>query len=184
MKEIRWHENSCPIDTDNTQTRYDCHTGPYQTTQHRKCPSPWQQNHINQMHHTLHAYTMNLLSPPWTQPQNPPLTKPRGTRDRNINGYEGREMCTTCNETESMSHIITQYNKRNTWLIWQLEKALWPHWNIPWPEIMLGTVLGCSNITLQPERLGRHNQQQQWKTMHWGPTRLFQIILSESVYLI
>ena len=46
------------------------------------------------------------------------------------------------------------------------------------------THLGCGNITLQPERPGRHNQRRQRKTTHRGPTRLFQIILSESAYLI
>ena len=103
---------------------------------------------------------------------------------RNINGFEGREICATCNETESMSHILTECNERNARLIWRLAKALWPHRNIPWPEITLGTVLGCGNITLQPERPGRHNQRRQRKTTHRVPTRLFQIILSESAYLI
>ena len=71
----------------------------------------------------------------------------------------------------------------NTQLIWKLAKTLWPHRNVPWPEITLGTILGCSNITLQLERL-RNNQWRQRKTTHQGPTRLFQILLSESAYLI
>jgi len=32
---------------------------------------------------------------------------------RNINGFEGREICTMCNKTESMSHILTECNERN-----------------------------------------------------------------------
>ena len=67
---------------------------------------------------------------------------------RHINGYEARETCTACNETESMSHILTQCNETSTQLIWRLAKTLWPHRNTPWPEITLGTILGCGSISL------------------------------------
>jgi len=46
---------------------------------------------------------------------------------RNIDGYEGRETCATCNETESMSHILMQCKEKHTQLIWDLAKNLWPH---------------------------------------------------------
>jgi len=103
---------------------------------------------------------------------------------RHINGYEEREKCATCNETESMSHILTRCREKNTQTIWQLAKALWPHRNIPWPEITLGTILGCGNITLRPNRPRRNDQRRQHKPSHQGPSRLFQILLSESAYLI
>jgi len=103
---------------------------------------------------------------------------------RNIDGYEGRETCTTCNETESMSHILTQCKEKHTQLIWDLAKNLWPHQNIPWPEIDMGTILGCSCFNLCPERQRRGNQRRNKKTTHQGQTRLFQIILSKSAYLI
>jgi len=78
---------------------------------------------------------------------------------RNINGYKERETCVTCNESELMSHILTQCRERTTQTIWQLMKSLWPHQNIPWPEIMVGTILGYGNITLQPGRMRGNNQQ-------------------------
>ena len=102
---------------------------------------------------------------------------------RNINGYEDRETCATCNETESMSHILTQCREQNTQVVWQLAKNLWPHRNIPWPEITLGTILGSGCITLQPDRRGRNNRRRHRKACQ-GPTRLLQIIVSESAYLI
>ena len=78
----------------------------------------------------------------------------------NINGYEERETCRTCNETESMNHIPTQCKERNTQTIWRLAKSLWLHGNIPWPKITLGTILGCGSITLYPRRARTENQRQ------------------------
>jgi len=93
-------------------------------------------------------------------------------------------MCTMCNETESMSHILTQCKEKSTQLIWDLTKNLWPYRNMPWPDITLGTILGCSSISLQPSRPGRQNQRRQCTTAHKGPIHLFQILLSELAYLI
>ena len=104
---------------------------------------------------------------------------------RNINGYEEQEICTTCNETESMDHIMTQCRENSTCLIWNLAKDFWPHRNIPWPNIDLGTILGCGCINVRPERPREHNQRRRRKKItHRGPTRLFQILLSKSAYLI
>jgi len=91
----------------------------------------------------------------------------------------------TCNETESMNHIMTHCRENNTRLIWNLAKNFWPHRNIPWPNIDIGTILGCGCINMRPERPRRDNQQRREKRItHQGPTRLFQILLSESAYLI
>jgi hypothetical protein len=77
---------------------------------------------------------------------------------RNINGYEEWETCTTCNKTESMSHILTECREQYMQTVWQLAKNLWPHRNMAWPEITLGTILGCSCIHLQPNGQRRNNQ--------------------------
>jgi len=103
---------------------------------------------------------------------------------RNIEGYKEWETCASCNETESMSHIQTQCREKNIQIIWRLARNLWPHRNIPWPEITLGTILGCSRINLQSDRPRGHNPQHQKKITHQGLTRLLQTLLSESVYLI
>jgi len=36
-------------------------------------------------------------------------------------------------------------------MIWRLAKGLWPHEQTPWPEITLGTILGCGTITTPEE---------------------------------
>jgi len=83
-----------------------------------------------------------------------------------------------------MSHIMIQCKEKNTQLIWDLAKNFWPHRNIPWPEINLGTILGCGCINMRPIRPTRNNQRRNKRITHRGPTRLFQILLSESAYLI
>ena len=81
----------------------------------------------------------------------------------NINGYKEQETCRTCNKTESISHILMQCKEKHTQTIWRLAKSLWPHRNIPWPDITLGTILGCGSITLHPRRTRTDNQRQQKK---------------------
>ena len=104
---------------------------------------------------------------------------------RNIENCEEREICRICNTTDSMEHILTQCEDRNSQEIWSLARDLWPHNNIPWPEITLGTILGCGCLNLQSERPMRNdNQQRTQKTTLQGPTRLMQILISESAYLI
>ena len=89
---------------------------------------------------------------------------------RNINGYEDQETCMTCNKTELMSHILTQCKEKTSQLIWSLVKNFWPHRNIPWPEIDLGTILGCSCINMRPTRPARNNQRRRKKVTHCSPT--------------
>ena len=88
---------------------------------------------------------------------------------RPIPGSEEREICTTCNTTESMNHILTQCREENTQLIWRLAQNLWPHRNTPWPEIDLGIILGCGCINVQPNDREGNNPQQRRKTLQ-GPT--------------
>ena len=103
---------------------------------------------------------------------------------RHINGYEERETCAMCNETESMSHILTQCKERTTQLIWRLAERLWPHRHIPWPEVTLGMILGCGSMNLHPARPEGRNQRGTQSVAHQGPTRLFQILMTESAYLV
>ena len=101
-----------------------------------------------------------------------------------INGYEDRGICATCNTTESMDHILTRCREQSTHLIWSLARNLWPHRNTPWPMIDLGTILGCGSITLHAENRPGHARERNESSILKGPTRLLQIILSESAYLI
>ena len=103
---------------------------------------------------------------------------------RNIPNCEERETCRICNTTDSMEHALTKCKDKNTKKIWSLARELWPHNNPPWPDITLGTILGCGCLNLQLEEPMRNEQNQDKKKTLKGPTRLLQIIISESAYLI
>ena len=100
-----------------------------------------------------------------------------------LRGSEEREICRTCNETESMEHILTKCEHPTTRKIWSLARDIWPFNNIPWPDLNLGVILGCGCITLQSSRRRQAPNRGKRKILQ-GPTRLLQILLSESAYLI
>ncbi|KAI0263167.1 hypothetical protein BGY98DRAFT_889003, partial [Russula aff. rugulosa BPL654] len=72
-------------------------------------------------------------------------------------------------------------------LIWSLAEDLWPHPQIPWPDISLGIVFVHGTITLPVEE-PQENQNGEGirahRTTTQGATRLLQILLSEAAHLI
>src|SRR6266581_8499511 len=66
-----------------------------------------------------------------------------------IQAVAERQFCATCGTTESMDHILIHCRCRPARQIWSLAKETWPHRNIPWPEIDLGTILGCGGLSVQ-----------------------------------
>ena len=56
--------------------------------------------------------------------------------------------------------------------------------NTPWPDIDLGTILGCGCISLPSTQRQREDNEQNRSGVLKGPTRLLQIIISKSAYLI
>ena len=64
-----------------------------------------------------------------------------------IQGYKDRQYCPTCGTTESMDHILIACRAGPVCTIWNLAKESWPQENPQWPEITLGTILGCGSIT-------------------------------------
>jgi ribonuclease HI len=76
-------------------------------------------------------------------------TQKIGTFWKNINNHEHRQDCGTCGTTESMAHILVHCDAPSTRLIWSLAKHYWPQTTHQWPEICLGTILGCGSLTAQ-----------------------------------
>jgi hypothetical protein len=101
-----------------------------------------------------------------------------------IPGHKEWHFCTTCQRTEDMEHIMTGCSTRAREKIWQLAEAAWPHNHLPWPEIMLGTILGCRSITSPQEPTQGEGENQQQRHNYRGAMRLLQILISESAYLI
>ena len=105
-----------------------------------------------------------------------------------IPGYETRGQCSRCNTTENMEHILTSCTTEPVNIIWTLAKETWPHEPELWPEISIGTILGCGNLT-NPEDdeqdEGEEDQEdRQKKDNKKGMDRLRQILISESAHLI
>lgn len=66
----------------------------------------------------------------------------------NIPTYEQRARCAHCNtDTESMEHILLECSNNARTIIWPLAKETWPESFGAWPQINIGTILGCGNIS-------------------------------------
>ncbi|KAG2353251.1 hypothetical protein BDR07DRAFT_1310271, partial [Suillus spraguei] len=60
---------------------------------------------------------------------------------------------------------------------------LWPQTDPPWPNISIGTILGCGSISLQEPNAPNDNARNQSNNKQ-GTSRLLRILISESAYLI
>lgn len=103
-----------------------------------------------------------------------------------IPNYEYRETCPKCNTTESMEHILTRCDEDANHIIWNLAKEIWPHRSKPWPEISFGLILGigCLSTANGNDRHNNIEADQRNRRNQKGPTRLLQILISESAHLI
>ena len=98
-----------------------------------------------------------------------------------------RSLCATCETTESMEHILSHCHSSPNRIVWNLAESTWPHRDLPWPGNDLGTILGCGCITAQRAINNDQNQNPNQNTSNAhlrGATRLLQILLSESAFLI
>lgn len=103
-----------------------------------------------------------------------------------IEGLQQRGTCTPCNATENMRHILLSCRAGQASSIWKLAKNLWPHNHIQWPELNLGTILGCGSLITKTESRNEPNQRRAigQSMKHRGETRLLQITISEATHLI
>ncbi|KAJ7643412.1 hypothetical protein DFH06DRAFT_999150 [Mycena polygramma] len=92
----------------------------------------------------------------------------------NIPGFEDRATCGTCGEIEDMEHILLHCQKPGRAEIWELAEKLWRLKHPSWPSLSMGSIMGCALATFHDEK-GR--------TLP-GATRLYRILISESMYLI
>ena len=104
----------------------------------------------------------------------------------NIEGFQQQGTCTPCNATENMSHILLSCRVGPAMMIWELAKKLWPHDDIQWPALNMGTILGCGCLTTK--NVARNEPDHRGITSpslsRRGATRLLQITISEAAHLI
>jgi ribonuclease HI/exonuclease III len=103
---------------------------------------------------------------------------------RNIQGYETRQTCSICNETETMEHILIHCRALPPRQIWDLAKNTWPHDPQLWPNISLGIILGCGSISVPETEAQARRDDQPRMIAPKGAKRLLQILISESAHLI
>lgn len=100
-----------------------------------------------------------------------------------IQGFERRGDCNTCEITESMEHIPIGCTHTTTAAIWRWTREAWDHEQYKWPEISLGIILGCENLSAQTHPKCPP-EQRQTTTNQKGATQLLQILISEVAHLI
>ena len=105
----------------------------------------------------------------------------------NIPGYQHRGQCNDCQTTEDMNHILVTCTTDPVNIIWTLARDTWPHAPELWPDISLGLILGCGNLSFPEEDEpsdDKDDDSQQKRYDRKGQERLLQILISESAHLI
>lgn len=104
----------------------------------------------------------------------------------NIENCNERCQCTTCNEDETLNHILTECPSTTRTTIWAAAQDLWPYEDALWPRISAGIILGCNLLEIKTRKQSASAQDNQTDepTLDPGPTRLAKILISEAAYLI
>lgn len=88
---------------------------------------------------------------------------------------EERMACTQCNaETESLQHIMFECRVSGQHTVWKLARKAWEKTGLPWPHLTVDLIIGIGLSDIQTDG---------GKSLR-GRTRLYQILVSESAYLI
>ncbi|KAJ7690494.1 hypothetical protein B0H17DRAFT_936010 [Mycena rosella] len=97
-----------------------------------------------------------------------------GTYWTHIPECEDRAMCKECEVLEDLEHILVDCKSPGREIVWKAAKALWLEKETQWPEVSLGTILGCGLAEFRDDG-GKVKR---------GTQRLYRILMSESAYLI
>ncbi|KZT18765.1 hypothetical protein NEOLEDRAFT_1079348 [Neolentinus lepideus HHB14362 ss-1] len=110
-----------------------------------------------------------------------------------IPGYETRAICPTCEDcSDNLDHILTECETPARALIWELAADLWPAAYGPFPQLTFGAIIGAGSLTAHRQTSNdddtvsddEHNIGDSPTRPHRGGTRLLQILVSESSYLL
>ncbi|KAH9856131.1 hypothetical protein C2E23DRAFT_866206 [Lenzites betulinus] len=91
-----------------------------------------------------------------------------------IPGYEGRAVCPTCNEVESMEHILAECQAPGQKALWDMTKRMLEKKGIVLNRLSIGAILGIPSWESRTDK---------GETCP-GKTRLLRISLSETAYLV
>ena len=85
---------------------------------------------------------------------------------------EARMTCQVCGVTEDLAHILLKCKAPGQNEVWEATRELWRHKHPQWPELTVGTLLGCGLARFQSTRNAA------------GIQRLYRILISESMFVI
>ncbi|KAF8210871.1 hypothetical protein K438DRAFT_1569503, partial [Mycena galopus ATCC 62051] len=87
---------------------------------------------------------------------------------------EDRATCQDCGEEEDLEHILLHCGSPGTEIIWNAAEKLWKEREPDWPEVSLGSILGCGLVDFKDKK-GKPKR---------GTCCLYKILISESTYTI
>ncbi|KAF8142391.1 hypothetical protein K438DRAFT_1635614 [Mycena galopus ATCC 62051] len=87
---------------------------------------------------------------------------------------EDRAICQDCGEEEDLEHFLLQCKSPGAGFIWKAAEKLWKEKEPEWPELSLGSILGCGLVNFKDED-GKQKR---------GTRCLYKILISESAYMI
>ncbi|KAJ7353323.1 hypothetical protein DFH08DRAFT_804886 [Mycena albidolilacea] len=85
-----------------------------------------------------------------------------------------RAICQMCGEEDNLEHILIKCRSPGPEIIWKAAEKLWQGKGPNWPEISIGSILGCGLMRFEDER-GKEKP---------GTRRLYRILVSKSAYTI
>ncbi|KAH7905233.1 ribonuclease H-like protein, partial [Hygrophoropsis aurantiaca] len=101
-----------------------------------------------------------------------------------IPNHETRARCNACDHPdESMEHILRECTGNGQTEIWQQAEHLWSGKNAAWPDITIGTIMGCGALNIPPTNDSTPAPSKS-KSSARGSSRLLRILISESAHLI
>ena len=83
-----------------------------------------------------------------------------------------------------MDHILIDCNKRAVSIIWRKTKELWPHTVFPWPNISLGTILGCGAMSLPCPQDNNNATNRNQNPPKRAAVQLMRILITKAAHLI
>ncbi|KAJ7150818.1 hypothetical protein C8R43DRAFT_951252 [Mycena crocata] len=92
----------------------------------------------------------------------------------NIPECQERAVCQHCQETETFEHITLECSKPGQSQIWEFAREFWTRKHHKWPQLSLGSILGCSLATFSDEK----------NRPIPSTARLYRILMTESLFLI
>ncbi|KAH9911757.1 uncharacterized protein B0H18DRAFT_891836 [Fomitopsis serialis] len=94
----------------------------------------------------------------------------------NIPGYEERAYCSWCGELESMEHILLECTASGQEVIWVLAEETWTLKGQPWSTPCIAEIIGVGLRAWKKAGPSKDEDKE--------ASRLWKILLSESLYLI